>query len=441
MSGPGKALPALRVVAALWRRHGKVFLAQRPEGKQHAGLWEFPGGKQELGERAKMALAREAAEELGVSLRVGPEWAEVTERRPEVRLSMRIFQVVSDDDPKGLEGQKVAWFSADELVDLPMPPMDGSLRERLIGELKRPEVDLWKSSFAWVRGVGDRVENALWKSGLRDQQELLELFEETQSLDGVIGREQVIRLRQALLADEGLSDKERWQAVPARHRWRLLDAWNERCLALDFECDREGNPTVMGLALSPETSVAYMPETAARWWLESAPKNLAGRWVDLGEGKGLLDGLAIHIKPFEAVQAELPLDGLILVFGGSKFDVAMLRKVLGEAPMPERFADLLDLSRRAKLRGGLKTVERKLAILRDKRIAELRGQDAIILWDRAQAGDEQGLWAFADLLAYNRADAVNLFALRDALLLELSQRLGMPDWHRRVALLGQRPAG
>jgi uncharacterized protein YprB with RNaseH-like and TPR domain len=119
----------------------------------------------------------------------------------------------------------------------------------------------------------------------------------------------------------------------------------------------------------------------------------------------------------------------------------MLRKVLGEAPMPERFADLLDLSRRAKLRGGLKTVERKLAILRDKRIAELRGQDAIILWDRAQAGDEQGLWAFADLLAYNRADAVNLFALRDALLLELSQRLGMPDWHRRVALLGQRPAG
>ncbi|MDE0883059.1 MAG: (deoxy)nucleoside triphosphate pyrophosphohydrolase, partial [Myxococcota bacterium] len=253
MSGPGKALPALRVVAALWRRHGKVFLAQRPEGKQHAGLWEFPGGKQELGERAKMALAREAAEELGVSLRVGPEWAEVTERRPEVRLSMRIFQVVSDDEPKGLEGQKVGWFSADELVDLPMPPMDDSLRERLIGELKRPEVDLWKSSFAWVRGVGDRGENALWKSGVRDQHQFLEFFGETQSLDGVIGREQVIRLRQALLADEGLSDKERWQAVPARHRWRLLDAWNERCLALDFECDREGNPTVMGLALSPET--------------------------------------------------------------------------------------------------------------------------------------------------------------------------------------------
>jgi 8-oxo-dGTP diphosphatase len=440
MTAPGKALPVLRVVAALWRRHGKVFLAQRPEGKEHAGLWEFPGGKQELGERAKLALMREAEEELGVALRVGPEWAEVAERRPEVRLSMRIFQVVSDDEPKGIEGQKVAWFSADELADLPMPPMDDSLRERLIGELKRAEVDLWQSSFAWVRGVGDRIENALWKSGLRNQQEFLEFFDQTQSLDGVIGREQVIRLRQALLADDGLSDEERWKVIPARHRWRLLDAWSERCLALDFECDREGNPTVMGLALSPETSVAYMPETAVRWWLEKAPKELAGRWTDLGQGKGLLDGREIHIKPFAAALVELPLDGLILLFGGRKFDVAMLRKVFGDAPMPERYADLLDLSRRARLRGGLKAVERKFAISRDKRIAELRGRDAITLWDRAQADDEQGLWAFADLLAYNRADAVNLFALRDALLLELSDRLGMPDWYRRAQHSGQSPA-
>ena len=67
------------------------------------------------------------------------------------------------------------------------------------------------------------------------------------------------------------------------------------------------------------------------------------------------------------------------------------------------------------------------------RIADLRGRDAITLWARVEAGGEQAFWAFADLVAYNRADTVNLFELRDRLLLDLSDRLGMPDWFARVA--------
>ena len=50
-------------------------------------------------------------------------------------------------------------------------------------------------------------------------------------------------------------------------------------------------------------------------------------------------------------------------------------------------------------------------------------------------GGEQGIWALADLIAYNRADTVNLFALRDRLLGEASLRLGFPDWHLRVGAL------
>ena len=64
----GKPVPVLRVVGAVWRRRGRVFLAQRPKGTNHQGLWEFPGGKQELGERSKAALAREAVEELGAAM-------------------------------------------------------------------------------------------------------------------------------------------------------------------------------------------------------------------------------------------------------------------------------------------------------------------------------------------------------------------------------------
>ncbi len=60
-------LPTVLVVAvALIDTDGRVLIAQRPEGKQLAGLWEFPGGKVEPGERPEAALIRELREELGI---------------------------------------------------------------------------------------------------------------------------------------------------------------------------------------------------------------------------------------------------------------------------------------------------------------------------------------------------------------------------------------
>ena len=56
----------LVVAAALVDADGRVLLAQRPPGKQLAGLWEFPGGKIDAGERPEQALARELGEELGI---------------------------------------------------------------------------------------------------------------------------------------------------------------------------------------------------------------------------------------------------------------------------------------------------------------------------------------------------------------------------------------
>lgn len=59
------------VVAAIIERDGKILLAQRPEGGDQAGLWEFPGGKVEAGESQKAALIRELREELGIEAEVG----------------------------------------------------------------------------------------------------------------------------------------------------------------------------------------------------------------------------------------------------------------------------------------------------------------------------------------------------------------------------------
>lgn len=63
-------LPVILVVAvALVDTDGRVLIAQRPEGKNMAGLWEFPGGKVEAGERPEDALIRELAEELGITVK------------------------------------------------------------------------------------------------------------------------------------------------------------------------------------------------------------------------------------------------------------------------------------------------------------------------------------------------------------------------------------
>ena len=432
MLQPGKSLPTLRVVGALWRRAGRVFLAQRRAGGDHGGLWEFPGGKQELGETARVAMAREGAEELGVTLTVGPEWASVSERLADVRLVMRIFQVHSEDEPQALDHEAVGWFDADALAELPMPPMDDALRQRLIDELRNPPGDLWHQTFCFVPGVSHRTESALWTSGAIDHDRFRQQFAEVARRDEVISREQVVRVQQALTDDERLDEPARWNQTKARHRWRLLERWRDRSTALDFECDRAGSPTVMGVATAPDDFTAFVDEEVARWWLAEAPRVVPGRWTASGADAGLLDGQPVRFGAFTAAPDALDRDHLILLFGGRKFDVAMLRKVYDHEPIPERFADLLDLARQAKHRGGLKAVERALCIPRAARVADLRGRDAITLYDRVTTGGEQAFWAFADLIAYNRADTVNLFALRDRLLLQMSDRLGLPDWYRRV---------
>ena len=63
----------LTVVAALIRRNGKILICQRAPGQNHAGKWEFPGGKVESGETAEGALERELREELAIDAQIGVE--------------------------------------------------------------------------------------------------------------------------------------------------------------------------------------------------------------------------------------------------------------------------------------------------------------------------------------------------------------------------------
>lgn len=106
---------------------GRVLLAQRPEGKSMAGLWEFPGGKVEAGETPEHALIRELQEELGIDT-----WASclapltfASHSYDDFHLLMPLFACRKWNGivtPR--EGQKLAWARANELRTFPMPPAD-----------------------------------------------------------------------------------------------------------------------------------------------------------------------------------------------------------------------------------------------------------------------------------------------------------------------------
>ena len=108
-------------------RDGRVLLAQRPEGKSMAGLWEFPGGKVEEGETPEVALIRELEEELGIntweSCLAPLTFASHTYEK--FHLLMPLFACRKwEGTPVAREGQVLKWVYPKDFRDYPMPPAD-----------------------------------------------------------------------------------------------------------------------------------------------------------------------------------------------------------------------------------------------------------------------------------------------------------------------------
>ena len=120
-------MPAsVHVVAGVLRdAGGRVLLARRPPGKHLAGLWEFPGGKCDVGEAPVDALARELREELGVVVESARPLIAVPHRYPEQDILLDVWQVSAwTGVPHPHEGQALAWVEQAALAQVSMPPAD-----------------------------------------------------------------------------------------------------------------------------------------------------------------------------------------------------------------------------------------------------------------------------------------------------------------------------
>jgi 8-oxo-dGTP diphosphatase len=125
----------LVVAAALIDADNRVLVTQRPKGKKLAGLWEFPGGKVDAGERPEQALIRELHEELGIEVRE-PCLAPLTfasHAYEDFHLLMPLYVCRRwDGFVVSREGQALKWLRPNLLRDIAMPPADEPLIPALV---------------------------------------------------------------------------------------------------------------------------------------------------------------------------------------------------------------------------------------------------------------------------------------------------------------------
>ncbi len=118
------------VAAALTNEVGEILLQKRPEGRQMAGLWEFPGGKVESGESPESALVRELKEELGIDV-AGPDLIPLTfasAQNGDRYMVLLLYRCTSwQGQPTALESPELCWHKPADMHALPMPPADEPL--------------------------------------------------------------------------------------------------------------------------------------------------------------------------------------------------------------------------------------------------------------------------------------------------------------------------
>ncbi len=118
------------VAVALVDGERRILLQQRAPGRAMAGLWEFPGGKVEEGERPEAALARELEEELGIVVEIGSLTPVAFASADNDGRHMLLLLYLCREwrgEPRPLDAAALKWLRPDEMGALPMPPADEPL--------------------------------------------------------------------------------------------------------------------------------------------------------------------------------------------------------------------------------------------------------------------------------------------------------------------------
>ena len=120
------------VVAAIIWDNDKFMICQRPANKARALLWEFVGGKVELGETKEQALIRECKEELNILLSVGDVFVDVVHEYPDLTVHLTLFNAtIAEGEPQKIEHNDIRWITTSEIPNYEFCPADKEILARI----------------------------------------------------------------------------------------------------------------------------------------------------------------------------------------------------------------------------------------------------------------------------------------------------------------------
>ena len=120
------------VVAALIWSKDKFMICQRPSHKTRGLLWEFVGGKVELGETKEQALIRECKEELDILLSVGDVFMDVIHEYPDITVHLTLFNAaIAEGEPQKIEHNDIQWITPSEIPNYDFCPADEEILIKL----------------------------------------------------------------------------------------------------------------------------------------------------------------------------------------------------------------------------------------------------------------------------------------------------------------------
>lgn len=121
-----------KVVAAIIKKEGKLLIAKRKKGDRFEGLWEFPGGKLELGETPEKGLERELREEFGIETRAGDFLCSIRYTLPSYSIELLAYEVIPITGQFRLyDHEEIRWVSLEELKQYPLAEPDAALIPKL----------------------------------------------------------------------------------------------------------------------------------------------------------------------------------------------------------------------------------------------------------------------------------------------------------------------
>jgi 8-oxo-dGTP diphosphatase len=126
-------LNTIAVVVGVIQKQGKILVALRPQHVPQPNLWEFPGGKVELGESSFEALVRELKEEVGITVQAAQPWLQLKHTYPERIIALDVWKVEQfTGEAYGREGQQVQWVTPQQLSLIGYPSANKPIIDALL---------------------------------------------------------------------------------------------------------------------------------------------------------------------------------------------------------------------------------------------------------------------------------------------------------------------